>query len=158
MNFITISQFFNKLQSALLFILIVPLLVFIALYFHVSGILSPAARTEYFIIFPALVFLDWFMAMIIFNKKIKSVRKEQGLGVKLEKYFQLTIVRFSILSSGSLILALGLYLTKNDVFIWIYIGGLVLSGVLWPTSSKTSNDLRLKGDEREMVYFKKDTF
>lgn len=158
MNFITISQFFNKLQSALLLILIVPLLVFIALYFHVSGILPSESPKAYFIIFPALTFPDWFMAIIIFNKKIKSVRNEQGLGLKLEKYFGITVVRYTIFSSGSLILALGLYLTQHDIFTLIYIGGLILCGILWPTSRKISNDLRLKGDEREMVYFKKDSF
>ncbi len=84
------------------------------------------------------------------------VRNEQGLGLKLEKYFKLTIVRFSLISSGSLMMALGLYLTKSDVFTWVYMGGLVLCGILWPTAPKIVNDLRLKGDEREMVYFKKD--
>ena len=132
-----------------------PLLVFIALYSHLSR-MPPDPRMEYFNILPAIVLLDWLMAMIIFNKKIKSVRNEQGLGLKLEKYFRSTIVRYSLLSSGSLVMALGLYLTKSDVFTWMYIAGLVLSGILWPTGHKISNDLGLRGDEREMVYFKKD--
>lgn len=155
MNFLTISQYFNKLQSAVLFILILPLLLFIALYFHLSGHL-PDPRTEYITLLTTVGLLDWLIAMIIFNKKIKMVRNEQGLGLKLEKYFKLTIVRFSLISSGSLMMALGLYLTKSDVFTWVYMGGLVLCGILWPTGPKIVNDLRLKGDEREMVYFKKD--
>ncbi|MEX2232685.1 MAG: hypothetical protein WD824_11020 [Cyclobacteriaceae bacterium] len=146
MNFITITQYFNKLQIVLFSLLIVPLLVFIALYFFVDGI-TPDPRKEYLVIISSAVLFDWLMATIIFNKKIKSVRKAQGLGPKLDKYFGVTIVRFSLLSSASLILAVGFYLTKSDVFTALYVGGLVLAGLLWPTSSKVADDLQLKGDE-----------
>jgi len=157
MSFITITQYFNKLQIVLFALLIVPLLGFIALYFFVSG-MPPDPRMEYYIIIPTAVLLDWLVAMIIFNKKIKSARNTQGLGAKLDKYFELTIVRYCILSSSSFILAVGFYLSKSDFFTAMYLAGLVLSGILWPTGRRVSDDLRLRGDEREMVYFKKDTF
>jgi hypothetical protein len=155
MTFITITQYFNKLQSALYLLLIVPLLVFIALYVYMSG--RPAdPREAYYIIIPSVVLLDWMVARILFNKKIKSARKAQGLGAKLDKYFKLTIVRFTFLSLGSLLLAGGLYLSGSDVFSALYLVMLVLSGVHWPSAAKVSRDLQLKGDERQMVYFKKD--
>ncbi len=156
MNFITIGQYFNKLQSVLLLLLITPLLVFITLFF--LGTQTPQQpRTEYFIVLPAIVFCDWLLVVILFNKKIKSVRKEQGLGIKLDQYFRLTIIRFSLLSSGSMVMAVGLYLTRSDIFTGIFIGGLAFSAILWPSARKVSNDLLLKGAEREMVYLKKDT-
>ena len=157
MTFITIGQYFNKLQIVFLVLLMVPLLAFIALYF-VSGETTQDVRMEYYVIIPSLFLLEWSLAMIMFNKKIKSVRKAQGLGPKLDKYFGLTIVRFSLLSSASLILAVGFYLSKSDVFTALFAAGLVFAGILWPTSGKVTNDLQLRGDEREMVYFKKDTF
>lgn len=156
MTFITIGQYFNKLQSAILALVIIPLLVFAALYFYLSGTYADP-RSEYLILIPVAL-LDWVMALVIFNKKIKSVRNAQGLGTKLDKYFKITIVRFSILSSASLVLALGLYLTGNDVFTLMYFAGMVLTGVLWPTSRKVSDDLQLRGDERQMVYYKQDKF
>lgn len=157
MNFLTIGQYFNKLQSVLLLILIVPLLIFTTLYFFTGG--KPEdPQTEYYIIIAAAVLMDWAMALIIFNKKIKSARNQQGLGAKLDKYFKLTIVRYSILSSASLLLAVGLCLSGSDVFMVLYLVGLLLAGVFWPTSRKVSVDLKLRGDEREMVYYKKDTF
>jgi hypothetical protein len=157
MNFITITQYFNKLHSVLLVLLMVPLLAFIALYFFLNGLPTTSGK-EYVIIIPATVLIDWLVAMLIFNKKIKSAANEQGLGVKLDKYFQITIVRYSLFSSGSFILALGFYLSGNDLFTALYLVGLVLAGILWPTGRKICSDLRLKGDEREMVYFKKDAF
>lgn len=157
MNFITISQYFNKLQIVLFALLIAPLLVFISLYSFAPEFTSELPM-QYIMIIAAVALFDWLMAMIIFNKKIKSVRKAQGLGPKLDKYFAITIMRFSLLSSASLILAGGFYLSKSDIFTALYAAGLVLAGFLWPTSSKVSDDLQLKGDEREMVYFKKDSF
>lgn len=156
MEFFTISQYFNKLQIALFLLLIMSLLAFSAVYLAVGG-MPPDPRPEYLIAIPGAAVLDWCAAMIIFSKKIKSLRHQQGLGAKLEKYFRLTIVRYAILSSANLLLAGGLYLTRSDVFTGFFAGGLVLSAILWPTSQKVTRDLRLKGDEREMVLFRKDT-
>jgi hypothetical protein len=157
MTFISITQYFNRLHIVLFILLIVPLLVFIALYFFRLGVAAPSATDYYAVILPAVV-LDCLVSIIIFNKKIKSARNAQGLGTKLEKYFETTIVRYSLISSASLLLAVGFYLTQSDVFTALYLGGLGLAGFLWPTSRKVAEDLRLRGDEKELVYFKKDSF
>jgi hypothetical protein len=157
MTFITISQYFNKLHSALFLLLIVPLLVFIVLYFLLAG-LTPDPRREYLIVIPSAAVLDWMVATIIFNKKIKSMRHAQGLGAKLDKYFEITLVRYWLLSAASFLLALGFYLTGSDIFTGCYLVGLTASAMVWPTGRKVSNDLRLTGDEKEMVWFRKDAF
>ena len=157
MSFITITQYFNKLHSTLFVLLMVPLLVFIALYLTADAT-PPLARAEFQIIIASVVLADWFAAMKIFNKKIKSARIDQGLGAKLDKYFRSTIVCYSLLSFASLMLALGFYFSGNDLFTAAYLAGLFLAGIRWPTGRKVSKDLQLKGDEREMVYFKKDKF
>lgn len=157
MRFFTITQYFNKLQSTLFMLLMGPLLLFIALYFYLAG--KPVdPRMEYFVFISLAIALDWLIAMILFNKKIELARKAQGLGAKLDKYFGLTIVRYGFLSSAHLLTALGFFLSGSDFFAAIYAGGLMLSALLWPTSRKVCRDLKLRGDEREMVYFKKDSF
>lgn len=158
MNFISISQYFNKLQSVLFLLLIGPLLVFIVLHLYGGDTSADATRIEYLLVIGLAAVLDWLVATILFNKKIKSVRNAQGLGAKLDKYFGITIVRFAFLSSASLLMALGFYLSGSDVFTVIYLLGLMLSALSWPTSPRVSRHLRLRGDEREMVYFKKDKF
>lgn len=157
MNFITISQYFNKLQILFFVLLMIPLLFFIVLYFFFSEY-PTEHRTEYFIIILAAAFADWLLAVITFNKKIKSARNAQGLGAKLEKYFQITVVRFAFLSSAGLILAIGFLLTSSDLFTGVFLVSLVLSAFYWPTGPRVSKELMLRGDEREMVYFKKDRF
>ena len=157
MNFITINQYFNKLQIAFLVSLMGPLLVFIAFYFFATES-KQELSIDYYLGIPALALLAWFLALTIFNKKIKSVRNAQGLGAKLEKYFSITIVRYCLVSLANLILAGGFYVTRGDVFTALYLVSMVLSTFFWPTGRKVSGDLMLRGDEREMVYFRKDKF
>lgn len=157
MDFFTIAQYFNKLNSVLFLMMMVPLLGFITIYFFPNpSAVGPWNATVVGIFL--LVALGWIMTKIHFDKKIKSARNAQGLGAKLDHYFQITIVRFGFLSGLWLLLALGLYLSDNDIFAVVYFAGLGLSAAHWPTAGKACRDLKLKGDEREMVYFKKDRF
>ena len=156
MNFISIHQYFNKLQIVFLVLLIVPLLAFIALYFFApESLLAP--RMELYVIVSLAAVADWILAMIIFNKKIKSARNEQGLGAKLDKYFYITIVRYTFLSTSALMLAAGFFLTQANLFTALYLVNLIGVLLLRPTGPRIAGELMLRGDEREMVYFKRDS-
>jgi hypothetical protein len=157
MKFTSIAQYFARLHIVFLILLMVPLLVFIVLYLLPEES-NPESRMEYYVAIPAIAFMDWVFAVIFFNKKIKSARNEQGLGAKLQKYFNITIVRYCFLASSHLVLALGFFLTRGDLFTALYLASLILSGFFWPTGPKVSGELMLRGDEREMVYLKKDQF
>ncbi len=154
MSFISIHQYFNKLQILFLVLIMVPLLAFIGTHF-LSEQNAPASPVLSYVLIGCAV-LDALLGVAMFNKKIKSARNAQGLGAKLDKYFNITIVRYSFLSSSGMILAVGFYLTRNDLFTVLYVAGLLFSVMVWPTGPRVSADLMLRGDEREMVYFKKD--
>jgi hypothetical protein len=155
MNFITIGQYFNKLQIVFFILLILPLLVFIAIHFLNIEPLREASP-EILTLIPFLALLEWFLAIVIFNKKIKSARNQQGLGAKLAKYFNITIVRNSFLASSGLMLAAGYLITHNDAFTGLYVVNVILTLFFWPSGPRVAGELMLKGDERDMVYFKKD--
>lgn len=159
MDFLTIGQYFNKLFSALLVILLAPIVAFIVIYLG-PGPADPdgTSLTLSGFLMLAIVVIDWLIIFISFDKKIKSIRNGQGLRIKLEKYYRLTIVRYMLAAGGCLVLASGFYFTGDDVFTGIFVASLVATAALWPTSPKVCNDLKLKGDEREMVYYKKDDF
>lgn len=158
MRFFTISQYFNKLQSILFFLLLIPLLIFIALYLYADHNPLEPDTVVYFVAIPLAVLLGWVVGIARFNKKIKSARIAQGLGAKLDKFFGLTIVRFAFLAASGLMLALGFLLTGSDLFPGMYLVALVLGATMWPTPARVCRHLRLRGDEREMVYFRKDSF
>lgn len=157
MTFITIGQYFNKLQIVFVVLLIMPLLAFIALYTFAQAA-SAETSTEYYTVIPGVALLEWLFGLITFDKKIKSARNAQGLAAKLDKYFFATIVRSGFLASASLVLAAGYFLTRNEAFTGLYLVSVFLSLIFWPTGPKVAGELRLKGDEREMIYFKKDKF
>jgi hypothetical protein len=158
MDFISISEYFYKLFSRLLLIVLLPIAVFISIYLQpmMAPLDGDQHRSEFITVISVVVCL-WMFVFIFFNKKIKSARNGQGLREKLEKYFRLTIVRYIFFSVCSLTLAVAFYVSRNDVFTALFIVQLILCGVVWPFSSKVSNDLKLRGDEREMVYYRKDS-
>lgn len=159
MDFFTIEQYFNKLFSALFVILLVPIGVFIGSYLRSVGPISTpiSFSTDHYYL-AAIVVADWVLIFILFNKRIKSIRNGQGLRVKLEEYFRLTIVRYICGALGCLVLAYGFYISNDEVYTGTFVVSLLVLGLLWPTSPKVCRDLKLRGDEREMVYYKKDNF
>jgi hypothetical protein len=79
-----------------------------------------------------------------------------GLGERLEKYRRITIVRYGIISSSCLILAVGFYLTQNQLLTALFVMAMILQSSFWPTTYRLANHLELKGEEREMIIRKKD--
>jgi hypothetical protein len=158
MKWITIGQYFYRLYIAVLLIQLVPIFSFILVYVLAPpvSIRLPGWSTPLYL--SGVVITVLLIQFIIFNKKIKSIRKDQGLRLKLEKYSRLTIVRYSLIGVVSLLLAYGFYLTKDDRITGLFAFTLILLSVLWPRPAKVCSDLKLKGDEREMVYYQKDKF
>jgi hypothetical protein len=156
MEFTSINEYFYKFNSVLLVMMLIPIVGFIALYLQLSEVISKQFDPTNSIVTATAVVLVWLLVFVFFNKKIKSIRNAQGLRQKLEKYFQLTIVRFSVFACCAIGLLGVFYETRNDLITLIFVAQLVICGFVWPTSSKASRDLKLRGDEREMVYYRKD--
>lgn len=154
MKFITLGQYFYTLYSVLLGVLLFPIFLFTLSYLISEKI--PSQSSALLFACAGLVACDWLVSFILFNKKIKSIRNRQGLRLKLEKYFDITIVRYILNAAGCLLLAYGFYRSGADYFTVLFIINLLLLGLVWPTPAKVCRDLKLKGDEREMVYYKKD--
>jgi hypothetical protein len=159
MKHFTMSQYFNRINIALMMFLLIPILGFIAVYTVIalgtSSVTNQWLPLHYLIIIAATV---WLLLLLFFFKRIKSIRNDQGLGLKLQKYFSLTIVRYILISILSVFLAISFYIMKDDRVTALFASNLILAAVVWPRPAKVCNDLKLRGDEREMVYFKKDTF
>jgi hypothetical protein len=158
MKWNTITQYFYKLYIVVLLIQLVPIFSFILVYVLAPPVSIKSPGWSSPLNLSGLVVTVLLIQFGIFNKKIKSIRKDQGLRLKLEKYFRLTIVRYSLVGIVLLLLAYGFYLTKDDQITGLFAFTLILLGVLWPRSAKVCSDLKLRGDEREMVYYQKDNF
>jgi hypothetical protein len=157
MEFTSISEYFYKLYSVVLFMLLLPILGFIALYVRTFTSLHDLELYSDQLMFTSMgVITLWMLVFILFNNKLKSIQNAQGLRQKLERYFRLTIVRYTVFLVCSFALLAIFFVSGNDLFTLIFVMQLLISGMVWPTPSKVSADLKLRGDEREMVYYKKD--
>ena len=155
MEFFTIGQYFTKLHIRLLMIVLVLIIAFVSAYFLTAFDPEPQPWLSYTQM-TAIISGVWLIVFVYYLKKIKSIAKDQGLGIKLTNFFYLTIVRYITLALGCLFLLYSFYITKDDRITGIFAVNLALMAVLWPTSTKVCKDLKLRGDEREMVYYKKD--
>lgn len=155
MEFFSIGQYFTKLHIRLLMIVLILIIAFVSAYFLTAFDPQRQAWLSYAQM-GAIIFVIWLIVFLYYLKKIKSIAKDQGLGLKLTKFFYLTIVRYIIIAFGCLFLLYSFYITKDDVITGMFVVNLALMAALWPTSAKVCRDLKLRGDEREMVFYKKD--
>lgn len=163
MKYNSLREYFYKLHNRLYGIILFPFLVFVALYWQLQqGNIEGPFRynelyTNYMLIFFSFILaIDWIMSAFLFSKGLKAARGLESLGSKLDRYFTFSIFRFSLIISGSLVLAVGFYLTENQLFTIIFGVNVAVLLLSWPTPSRTCNDLQLKGDEKTLVLYKKD--
>jgi hypothetical protein len=157
MQYHSLTEYFYKCYSMTMLIVLMPIFVQIMLYLGPSTDETTIAEEPVlFVLISIAIIACWSMLALYSNKKIKSLRNRQGLGEKLDKYFHLTIVRFLFLSIAGLIFAFGFFIAHNDVFTIGFVFNLLISAMLWPFPGTVCRQLKLKGDEREMVYHRRD--
>lgn len=161
MNFHSLGQYFYKLYSILFVLLLVPLVVFSFLYQALRTEWLPAVdlssyQQQITYVVGGVVITVWLVAYLIFITRLKPMRRLFSLGERLSRYASLTIVRSVLFSIGLLLLAIGYFFSENQ---WLTIGfmvSLLLPVLLWPVPSRVCRHLKLKGDERMMVFYKMD--
>jgi hypothetical protein len=95
---------------------------------------------------------------VIAKRRLRKYSAEVGLGRKLDRYDEIVMFRIAASSASSLMMAAGLLLTGSELFGVLFMGILLWTLFQWPTARKACRDLQLKGDEYEMVFYKKDKF
>ena len=163
MNYSSLREYFYKLHNLLYGIVLIPLLAFVVLYWqmqtgNIHGVLR---QNEYqnqvlLIALSFIVLIDWMISLIMFKRGLKATRTLDSLGKKLDRYYLFTVLRFGLIVSGSLGLAIGFYLTENQLFTILFVSSFAMLIFFWPTPAKVCNDLLLKNDERTLVLYKKD--
>jgi ABC-type dipeptide/oligopeptide/nickel transport system permease subunit len=160
MKFSSLQEYFYKLQTILFLLLLIPLLALIILVSEVSKRQPIADLTSEETAYAAgaicfLSVLINFVAALVFRRSIKKTTKEVGLSVKLDQYYSATLVRYSMGSISCLALVGGFFLSSHYVFTLMFGSVIILFFVTWPWPAKVCRDLKLKGDEKEMVLYKK---
>lgn len=158
MDFITIRQYFHKVHIGVLSFVLLPLMVFIGL-----SLTSVRVDNDTYIaslvpgIFIAVVVVN-LCAIFFFLVRLSHARKGAGLRAKLERYYRIVLVFYALMALSGLLLAAGYCLTQRNAYALTFIANLALCAMAWPYAKRTAHQLRLRGDEFEMVYYQKDQF
>jgi hypothetical protein len=163
MNF-TLKEYFYKLYNRGLVMMLLPIAEFLGIYYLILASFLPPIIDDSFairillILIPIVVLLILTIVQLDLNKRLRKISDEPGLGKKLDLYFPVAKKKINSLAGVSFLLAIGFFLTSDDRFT-IYFGVIALWCMWqWPTPRKVARELRLKGDEREMVLTKGEAF
>ncbi len=163
MKFSSIKEYFYKLNNICYVITLIPLGVFIFLYLKMQKgeIYVIIQEQEQILIVQAAIFVLGALILtivhLVVKKKMKVHSRELSLGNKMGKYYYLSLNRIVMGALVSIVVAAGLLLTGSEIFSVYFLGILLWMAYQWPTPKKMCTELLLKGDEKEMVLYKRES-
>jgi hypothetical protein len=164
MNFSSLKEYFYKLGNRCYLLVLLPLALFIYLFRQLmTKQIEPLVQDERLvdIIIGTLCVFGLVNLTTVYGmarQRLKKYAAEVGLAGKLDRYYEIVMFRIAASSASSLMMAAGLVLTGSELFGIFFMGILLWTLFQWPSSRRACRDLQLKGDEYEMVLYKKDRF
>lgn len=157
MKFASIKEYFYRLYNYNLVMMFLPIAEFVATYYlFLSGTMPLFIVDEDIILIlliclPIIVVVWLTIVHLRCAKKFKQIAEEPSLGKKLEDYYPVAQQKVNSMVFTSFLLAFAFLFTAHAWFS-IYFGVVVLWVILqWPSPRRVCRQLKLRGDEREMV-------
>lgn len=163
MKFSSIKEYFYKLYNICYLLTLIPLGVFIYLYMNMQAgkinILVQERNTILMLQIVVLAFATFFLTIVhlVIKKKMKVLSSKMGLGNKMDQYYYLSLIRIGSGAFVSSAIGLGLLYTGSEIFSVFFLGILLWMAFQWPTPKKMCVELKLKGDEKEMILYKRES-
>ncbi|MCB0493006.1 MAG: hypothetical protein KDC93_11380 [Cyclobacteriaceae bacterium] len=163
MKFSSIKEYFYKLNNLCYVITLIPLGVFIFLYLKMQeGEISAIIQEQQQIMIIQIVVFVLSTTILtivhlVAKRKMKVHSRELSLGNKMNRYFYLGLNRIVVGALVSVLVAGGLLITASEIFSAYFLGILLWMAYQWPTPKKMCAELLLKGDEKEMVLYKRES-
>lgn len=164
MEFSSIKEYFYKLYNVCYALTLIPLGIFIYLYLKLqvgeikSIVQDPDQLMMIQILFFIIIALILTSVHLVVSKRLKVLSKEFSLGARMDGYFKIALLRVSVGVFISLIAGAGLYFSASEVFSVFFLIVLLWMAYFWPSPRKMCQELSLKGDEREMILYKRESF
>lgn len=156
------NNYFNKLNLIFHAIVGLPLAAFIYLYLEIDkrgrqGVMKDPELSEILIyILPTLAIVTAGLAFLQYRRAIPKVKEIADFRQKLDAFSQALIQKYALLEFSSIISVVGIYLTADVIYIALYLFMLLFLSLHRPTVYRIVRDLKLKGEEKEIVLHKKD--
>jgi hypothetical protein len=108
------------------------------------------------VVLSGLAVFDLAVVQVFTAFRLRRIRREPSLGKRLELYFTVNLIRFATGSVNSILLAAGFYFTLSQYFSAALLVVLAWMAWHWPLARKVCDDLRLRGDELQVVLHRQD--
>ena len=157
MNFSSIKEYFYRLQSRCYALVLLSVMLLIAIYAaqRFANLIFTTNDVQLIFVLkialPVLAVLELTSVHLVAYLKLKKTRKLKGMGERLDEYASLLTLKMIAGVSASFFMLAGLAFTADQLFIVFF--ALALLSILFqrPTPSRLSKQLKLKGDERELI-------
>lgn len=120
---------------------------------NVGEVIISDPHTAY-ILKTVLIFILIVIAPISYllpQKQINNIDKEQKLTVKLAAYHTASLIRFALMNSAGIFIALGFMLTANTNLIFLQAVVILFFLIYKPSPFKIASDLELDQNERQQI-------
>lgn len=160
MNFLSVKEFFYKVNTIGFILLLLPVIVF--LYIHIDAlktfpIVDGAYETNLLLtLSSAMVATILTVVNLIWRARIKHMKSYAELSRKMEGYFVLFVLRNSSYAASLLLTAAGYYFTHNIFFSGVFLVVVVVLIAQWPGPARFCGAFELKGAERDLILHNQD--
>ncbi len=155
MKFLSIKEYFYKLNTIGFILLLLPLLAFIFLYLWMlkNAAMLPDPETESTLLIVSIIifFVDLTTVNLLWRMRLKRLNALIELAKKMDGYYTLTILKMAVYCGYSLMMAAGFFLTGSAWFTGLFILTSVLLVLQWPSPSSFCKYYTLRNDERDMI-------
>ena len=154
MKFLSIREYFYRLSNqAIVMVTIALMSVGVAEF---SRGLHAWIEDESALVVLAVVSLLTVVELTIVNwwfvpERIRAIRQEFSLGIKLERYAGPVLFRLIFFVSAIVMQSVGYFLTGHTAFLIVAAAVLAVMLMFWPTRQRACRELQLKPDQRQMV-------
>ncbi|MBL7847211.1 MAG: hypothetical protein JNL40_07070 [Cyclobacteriaceae bacterium] len=160
MNFLSIKEFFYKLNTIGFILLLLPVIVF--LYLHIAAlksipmIIDERQHDVLLIIGCVFVAVALTTVNLFWRSRIRQLKVLGELSRKMDGYFVLVVVRQGVYAAGLLLLAGGYYLTHSIYFSGVYMVVVLALIAQWPGPARFCMTFELRGPEKDLVLHNQD--
>ena len=159
MQYNSVSEYFSKLQNRSLIVLLSSLLLFVILaYFMVMRNLTPVMLADdgfsLAVMMAVVAMGDAGLAFFLARLLLRKTKTFVSLGERMDLYARASFLRFIMLLSSAFILMIAFSLTGLLWLLTLCAISLLNFWIVWPTRSCLCRELKLKANEREVIYGK----
>ena len=164
LNFSSLKEYFYRLYDYGLTRMLIPMIGFLAVYYlfltkQWFALIDNEEMNSW--LWKFFAFLIFIMLTIVHWQSVRTLNKissRVGLGLKLEEYYSVVRAKTNSYVWAAFLLLTGFFCTADQGFSACFGVVIIWYWMQWPLPRKVCRQLKLRGDEREMVLSKGEAF